>query len=39
MSNGGLVPGSSTFIDVMVDASVAMKWFVPENHSVEATLF
>jgi predicted nucleic acid-binding protein len=37
MSNGGLVPGSSTIIDVVVDASVAVKWFVPENHSVEAT--
>jgi predicted nucleic acid-binding protein len=36
MSNGGLAPGSSTIIDVVVDASVAVKWFVPEKYSVEA---
>jgi predicted nucleic acid-binding protein len=36
MSNGGLAPGPSKIIDVVVDASVAVKWFVPENHSVEA---
>ena len=33
MSNGGLSPGSSTIVDVVVDASVALKWFVPENYS------
>jgi predicted nucleic acid-binding protein len=36
MSNGGLSPGSYPIVDVVVDASVAVKWFVPENHSVEA---
>jgi predicted nucleic acid-binding protein len=36
MSNGGISPGSSTIVDVVVDASVAVKWFVPENHSNEA---
>jgi predicted nucleic acid-binding protein len=36
MSKGGLSPGSSTIIDVVVDASVAVKWFVPENYSAEA---
>ena len=36
MSNGGLSPGSSPIVDVVVDASVAVKWFVPENHSAEA---
>jgi predicted nucleic acid-binding protein len=36
MSDGGLSPGPSTTIDVVVDASVAVKWFVPENHSAEA---
>jgi predicted nucleic acid-binding protein len=36
VSNGGLSPGSSTIIDVVVDASVAVKWFVPEKHSTEA---
>jgi hypothetical protein len=39
MSKSGLVPGSSTIIDVVVDASIAVKWFVPENQSDEATLF
>jgi predicted nucleic acid-binding protein len=36
MSNGGLAPGSSAIIDVVVDASIAVKWFVPERHSTEA---
>jgi predicted nucleic acid-binding protein len=36
MSNGGLSPRSTTIIDVVVDASVAVKWFVPEEHSAEA---
>jgi predicted nucleic acid-binding protein len=36
MSNGGLSPGSYPIVDVVVDASVAVKWFVPENHSAEA---
>ena len=36
MSNGGLAPGSPTIVDVVVDASVAVKWFVPENHTAEA---
>ena len=25
--------------DVVVDVSVAVKWFVPENYSIEATRF
>jgi predicted nucleic acid-binding protein len=37
MSNGGRSPGSSTLSDVVVDASVAVKWFVPENYSDDAT--
>jgi predicted nucleic acid-binding protein len=36
MTNGGLSSGSSTIADVVVDASVAVKWFVPEIHSAEA---
>ena len=36
MSHGGISPGSSTIVDVVVDASVAVKWFVPENDSAEA---
>jgi predicted nucleic acid-binding protein len=36
MSNGGLSPALFTIVDVVVDASVAAKWFVPENHSTEA---
>jgi predicted nucleic acid-binding protein len=39
MSNGGLAARSSAIIDVVVDASVAVKWFVPENHSAEAMRF
>lgn len=30
MSNGGLSSGSSTIADVVVDASVAVKWVLPE---------
>lgn len=36
MSNGGAGPGSLPSVDVVVDASVAVKWFVPEDHSAEA---
>ena len=36
MSGGGPSHGSSTIVDVVVDASVAVKWFVPEVFSVEA---
>lgn len=36
MSNGGTSPGSLPSVDVVVDASVAVKWFVPENHSAES---
>jgi predicted nucleic acid-binding protein len=36
MSNGGLSPGPHSVVDVVVDASVAVKWFVPENHSSDA---
>jgi predicted nucleic acid-binding protein len=36
MSNGGLAPESPRIVDLVVDASVAVKWFVPENHSAEA---
>jgi predicted nucleic acid-binding protein len=39
MSNGGLSPSSSGIVEVVVDASVAVKWFVPENHSAEALRF
>jgi predicted nucleic acid-binding protein len=39
VSNGGLAPESSTIVNVVVDASVAVKWFVPENHSAEALRF
>ena len=28
MSDRGLLPGSSAMIDVVVDASVAVKWFI-----------
>ena len=31
MSNGGASPGSLPSVDVVVDASVAVKWFVPED--------
>ena len=33
MSRGGHSAGSSTIVHVVVDASVAVKWFVPEKHS------
>ncbi len=36
MSNGGLGPESTPIVDLVVDASVAVKWFVPENHSDDA---
>ncbi len=36
MSNGGAGLGSFPSVDVVVDASVAVKWFVPENNSAEA---
>jgi predicted nucleic acid-binding protein len=39
MSNGGTLPGSPPRIDVVVDASVAVKWFVPENYSAESLRF
>jgi predicted nucleic acid-binding protein len=36
MSNGGATPGSFPTVEVVVDASVAVKWFVPEKFSEEA---
>jgi len=36
MSNGGTSPGLLASVDVVVDASVAVKWFVPEVYSAEA---
>jgi predicted nucleic acid-binding protein len=36
MSNGGAGPRSLPSVDLVVDASVAVKWFVPENNSAEA---
>jgi predicted nucleic acid-binding protein len=36
VSNGGTSPRSSPIIDVVVDASVAVKWFVPEIRSDKA---
>ena len=39
MSNGGRSLESFSITDVVVDASVAVKWFVPENYSLEATRF
>jgi predicted nucleic acid-binding protein len=36
MSNGGTSNGSPPSVEVVVDASVAVKWFVPEIHSEEA---
>ena len=36
MSNGGLASAASTINDVVVDASVGVKWFVQEKDSAEA---
>ncbi len=36
MSNGGTSKGLLPTVDVVVDASVAVKWFVPEIYSAEA---
>src|SRR5205085_5475716 len=38
MSNGEHSPASIPIVDVVVDASVAVKWFVPEDNSAEALL-
>jgi predicted nucleic acid-binding protein len=39
MSHGGTSPGLLPSVDVVVDTSVAVKWFIPENHSAEAGRF
>jgi predicted nucleic acid-binding protein len=39
MSNGGTSLGSPPSVDVVVDASVAVKWFVPEIYSAQALRF
>ena len=36
MSKGGRTAAAATVVDVVVDASVAIKWFVPEDFSAEA---
>ena len=36
MSNGGTSNVLRPTVDMVVDASVAVKWFVPEIYSVEA---
>jgi predicted nucleic acid-binding protein len=38
VSNGEPSPVSTPMVDVVVDASVAVKWFVPEDNSSEALL-
>ena len=38
MSNGGTPPGLPLSVDVVVDASVAVKWFVPEIYSAALRL-
>jgi predicted nucleic acid-binding protein len=37
--SGPVQTGAPAIVDVVVDASVAVKWFVPENHSTEARRF
>jgi len=39
MSKGRAAPASPPSVDVVVDASVAVKWFVPEIYSAEALRF
>jgi predicted nucleic acid-binding protein len=36
MSNGETPSTTPRVVDVVVDASVAVKWFVPEDHSADA---
>jgi len=36
MKSGGTAHGSPASVDLVVDASIAVKWFVPEVYSAEA---